>query len=325
MVDVTNLSILTFNSHQAFNYHFAKIGAKIFVVHEIPGKNINRWDNNAHPCPQNVTLISRDEAENLYRKNELHLAICHNMSDLMEIKDWRLKKVLHFHETVRGRILTEKSSIRHSEWEQMVKSYLRTIGDVHLAFVSTKKSTDWNLEGTIIELAVDPYDYYGYTGNVPVALTVSNRFKMRGKILGYDIHRAVLGGFPCEIMGYNPEISNSKPAKDWDELKEKYRQNRVYLFTALEEYEDGYNTAMLEAMATGMPVISYKNDTSPIIDGVNGYISDDISYLHQRLKYLLENKERAISLGKAARRTAIEKFGIEQYVEKWKKLIDNIL
>ena len=319
------INILTFNSHQPYNYNFAKIGARIFVVHKIPGKNIKHWDTNIRPCPQNVVLISLDEGEALYRRKQIDLAVCHNISDVMEIRDWRIKKVLCVHETVRGRIVTEQSRIDRREWNQMVKSYLRTAKDVHLVFVSEKKAKDWDLEGYIIEPGVDSDDYYGHKGKIPEALTVSNQFKVRGEILGYVVHGAILSQHPCEIVGYNPGLPDSKPAKNWDELKRKYQQYRVYLFTAQEEYEDGYNLAMLEAMVTGMPIISYKNDTSPVKDGVQGYISDDIYYLRERMEYLLENREAAIELGRAARKTAVEKFGISQYIEEWKKLISDII
>ena len=51
-----------------------------------------------------------------------------------------------------------------------------------------------------------------------------------------------------------------------------YCLQRVYLNTLVEDYEDGYNLALLEAMSAGMPVISIANKTSPIENGVNGYI-----------------------------------------------------
>lgn len=297
----------------------------MFIIDEIPGGKMRCWNGCIRPCPQNVTLISLQEAEVLYRQNKIDLAICHNLSDLMAIRNWQLKKVLCIHSTVGGRILTEGSEINHKEWVQMVKSYLSVVKDVYLVSVSFKKAKDWDLETAIIELGVDPGDYYGYTGTLPMVLTVSNGFKQRGKILGFDIHCAILGEHRCEIVGFNRELPDSKPTNNWDELKEKYRENRVYLYTALEEYEDGYNTAMLEAMVTGMPVISYKNNSSPIMDGVNGYISDSISYLRECLGHLLENKEEAFSLGQEARKTALQKFGLDQFIEKWERLITKII
>ena len=40
-----------------------------------------------------------------------------------------------------------------------------------------------------------------------------------------------------------------------------------------DEYEDGYNLAMLEAMASGMPVVALANRSSPITDGVDGFFA----------------------------------------------------
>ncbi len=326
MVDLSHVNILTFNSHQPHNYYFSKVGAKLYIIHDIPGKNMPLWDPNVRPCPPNVVLLSRQEAEEMYHNNRFDLAVCHNISDLMEIKDWKLKKVLYIHETVRGRIMTERSRIGHGEWVRMVKCFLETLKDVHLAFVSSKKARDWHLEGTIIELGIDPHDYpFTYKGHDPTALTVSNQFKLRGNILGYHIHQSILQGLPCRIIGYNPGLNGSRPAKDWEDLKENYRRSRVYLYTAQEDYEDGYNNAMLEAMATGMPVISYKNDSSPIQDGKNGYISEDISYLRQRLTSLLKDGEKAAAMGREACRTALRQFGIHRYLEKWQRLIERIL
>jgi glycosyltransferase involved in cell wall biosynthesis len=54
---------------------------------------------------------------------------------------------------------------------------------------------------------------------------------------------------------------------------------------------------MLEAMASGMPVVSISSPTSPIIDGKNGFISSDLYYLKDKLKLLLDNLELAKSVG----------------------------
>jgi glycosyltransferase involved in cell wall biosynthesis len=316
-----DLDILTFNSHQTFVYNFAKIGARIYVIHKIPGKAIQRWDEAVRPQPPNVTLISLAKARELCRRGRLDLAVCHNISDLMAIRDIEIKKILCLHGTVKGRIVTEGAKISEKDWNDMVKSYIKAVKNLHIVFVSKKKSKGRDLDGTIIELGVDPEEYHGYTGNLSKVLTVVNQFIMRRKILGYHLHRAVTRSVGCDIVGNNPGLPGSEPAKNWEHLKEIYRRHRLYLFTALGIYEDGYNTAMLEAMATGMPVVSYTNDSSPIIDGVNGFISDNISCLRERVRFLLDDRDLAAQMGKAARRTVVEQFGIQRFVDKWKRLI----
>ena len=59
---------------------------------------------------------------------------------------------------------------------------------------------------------------------------------------------------------------------------------------------------MLEAMATGMPVVTLPNPTSPIEDGVNGFVSDDPARLRDGVMELLEDGRKAALLGTAAGR-----------------------
>jgi glycosyltransferase involved in cell wall biosynthesis len=148
---------------------------------------------------------------------------------------------------------------------------------------------------------------------------------MRRVILGYDRYRKIVRSVPCRIVGENPGLPDAFTASDWEALKENYRNHRAYVYTALSEYEDGYNLAMLEAMATGMPVVSIENDTSPIIDGVNGFISDDERVLEKRLKQLLLDREKAAAMGTAARQTVSNLFGIHRFIQNWRRLIAGII
>jgi tetratricopeptide (TPR) repeat protein/glycosyltransferase involved in cell wall biosynthesis/ubiquinone/menaquinone biosynthesis C-methylase UbiE len=86
-------------------------------------------------------------------------------------------------------------------------------------------------------------------------------------------------------------------------------------------YEDGYNLSMLEAMATGMPVLSLANPTSPITDGEDGFISDDIQQLRRSAKLLLDDVNLAKTVGAKARTTVETKFPISFFVARWEKAI----
>ena len=82
---------------------------------------------------------------------------------------------------------------------------------------------------------------------------------------------------------------------------------------------------MLEAMATGMPVVSVANPTSPVVDGVNGYISDDSHYLQDRIQELLSNRDLAIELGAKGRETVAKEFPISRFVRRWNALFDRVM
>ena len=317
-------SILTFNSHQSYVHSFAKIGLRLCVVDRIAKGSLAAWDPAVRPVPANVRLISMQTAGRLYREGALRAVVCHNVSDLMAVKSWQLPKVLCVHSTVAGRILSERARITKEEWLDTVRAFLNTVEHVRVVFVSAKKAADWGMSGTVIRLWVDPDDYCGYSGKSARALTVSNQFKLRGEILGYDLYRRIVGDRAAEIVGYNPGMAAARPARTWDELKNKYRQNRVYVYTARQAYEDGYNTALLEAMSTGMPVIAYSNDSSPVVDGVNGFISDDTEVLRKGLIFLLKDRSVAATMGRAARRTVLERFPREQFVDRWVDLLNRL-
>ena len=75
----------------------------------------------------------------MYGKGRIDLVVCHNISDLIEVSEWQVNKILCLHETVRGRIVTERSKIGHRDWNRMVRAYLQSVKDVHIVFVSEKK------------------------------------------------------------------------------------------------------------------------------------------------------------------------------------------
>jgi glycosyltransferase involved in cell wall biosynthesis len=97
-------------------------------------------------------------------------------------------------------------------------------------------------------------------------------------------------------------------AANWEKLKGIFQSHRFYIHTADPRYEDGYNMATLEAMAAGLPVLGNRHPTSPIADGVDGFLSDSPSELRSRAGQLLSDPDLAWRMGQAARQTAIRRF-----------------
>src|SRR5690606_3724519 len=79
--------------------------------------------------------------------------------------------------------------------------------------------------------------------------------------------------------------------------------HRFYVHTADPELEDGYNLAMLEAMACGLPVVGCCHPTSPIEHGISGFLDDDPAALATFARRLLDEPELAARMGAAARAT----------------------
>jgi glycosyltransferase involved in cell wall biosynthesis len=84
--------------------------------------------------------------------------------------------------------------------------------------------------------------------------------------------------------------------------------------------------AVIECMMAGLPIVALATTemTTVIRDGVNGFISTDVDFLLNKMKFLLKNPEAARQLGREARRTALERFNIERFVGDWNEAFDEV-
>ncbi|MFO7974020.1 MAG: glycosyltransferase, partial [Candidatus Hydrogenedentota bacterium] len=82
-----------------------------------------------------------------------------------------------------------------------------------------------------------------------------------------------------------------------------------------------YNLAMLEAMATGMPVVSLANPTSPLTDGEDGFLSYEAEVLRGHINNLLEDVSLAREIGARGKETVAREFPIELFAEQWRETI----
>ena len=90
------------------------------------------------------------------------------------------------------------------------------------------------------------------------------------------------------------------------ELKEVYQKADVFVFPSLLE---GMGLVVLEAMASGLPVITTDNGPGDIVrDGVDGFIVPirDPQAIAERLEFLRANPDVRLAMGRSARVRALE-------------------
>jgi glycosyltransferase involved in cell wall biosynthesis len=75
-------------------------------------------------------------------------------------------------------------------------------------------------------------------------------------------------------------------------------------------------------MACGCAVVSTANCMIPEIieNGKNGLISNDPQELRGFLELLLKDEDLAKELGENARKTIVERYNLETFVDNWNKL-----
>jgi glycosyltransferase involved in cell wall biosynthesis len=110
---------------------------------------------------------------------------------------------------------------------------------------------------------------------------------------------------------------------DPEKMPELYRNNDIFISASMQE---GMSNAMLEAMASGLPIVTTRCEgLAELIDG-NGLIveQDNIEAIVKAIKQLADNSELYKQMSIAARKQA-EKFNwasiAESYIEQYRKII----
>ncbi len=314
------LNILSFNWHEPYLWNLAKTGHRFDIVEPDRGRRgIRSWNTKIRPVPENVSIVSDALLIANLDKGLYDVAVVHNFSDLKRVADVDIPTILVLHNKLTCELKAGSDTVTRSDYLSQIEILLNNV-DL-LVFVSESKKEDWGFTGSamVIRHGVDIREMHTYSGATPKALRVGNAIRQRDFMLGYNTQEEILEGHENSLIGINPQIEKSETPRSFDDLKAMYASHRLYLNTTIEPYEDGYNMAMLEAMATGMPVVSITNSSSPITDGVEGFISSDIGYLRRRISQLLDDQWLAANLGSKGKSKVGREFSMEKFITSWNK------
>ena len=283
----------------------------------MPRGGVLRWDDRVRPRPDNVKLYST--VSQAVAEQSWDWVLAHNVSDLIDSRVVPVPKVFLVHGTLSGRVLQDGARVDHHQYVSSLSSLLDYHG-CKVVYISELKQRDWAMPGCVISSAVDPSWYGGHLGNVRGVLQVCNHLVERGGLLGYEVRRDACLGLPTKVVGKNPGLGDAVMANDWDALKDYYRAYRVYLHSSIFPHEDGYNLAMLEAMASGMPIATLTHPTSPIEDGVDGIVASTSTQLRARIVQLLDRPDQALEMGRAALEKVKRAFPVKRFRHCWQSL-----
>ncbi|MGE0039823.1 MAG: glycosyltransferase [Vicinamibacterales bacterium] len=319
------MRILTFNWHEAYVSTLARTGHTFDVVERDKGGS-RAWFYETRPVPPNVRIVREATARDRVRAGGYDVVICHNVPDLIWLRDDRVPRVVVLHNRLTTELALGGNTVpRRQHLADVARVMAEARGPVQVVCISETKKADWGFEdAAVIPPGIDLRDYDGYVGDVRRILRVGNFMKARDVMLGYADQLAIVGGRPSTLLGLNePEPgAEVRFTRSWDDLKAAFRGHRVFLNTTVDGFEDGYNLAMLEAMATGMPVVSTPNETSPLTDGVDGFVSADRVRLAACVGELLADHDLARRLGAAARATVARTFPMDAFVARWNRVLE---
>jgi len=288
------------------------------IVVGLRGRPRSHWDEAMRPLPPKARVVRQKEI--LRGAEEYRCIITHNLTDLLDVKSLSGPRLLVLHETLDGAIFEQRTTITASELKRAVATFTK-MTNTHVVAVSKLKAKSWGDFDDIVTFCASPEDYPDWRGDLARGLRVANHILRRPRILMWEFHERTFGSLPITLVGHNPEMTGVKAAKDWTELKDILSHHRFYVHTADPEFEDGYNMATLEAMAAGLPILGNRHPTSPIIDGVNGFLSDDPTELRSHAIRLLQDRELAARMGAAARETVAKHFPPSRFAERFGRSI----
>lgn len=313
--------ILTFNFHEPYLCLMAKTGLPMDVGSYAQGPLQRVWHDVFRPVPPGVTLVEEPVWRERLAVNYYDVVIAHNEMNALDVAKARCGKLLVCHNR-RTFLNTTVTIDGDSDPVAAFDKLLQFLGErFEFVFISESKRADYGMPGRVILPGIDLDEYTGYRGDAPQVVRVGNTMRQRTLMFDVDFQEAVCADVPNVVYGVNPEIPDAQVARSWDALREVYRTYRCMLHVSREAYEDGYNLAMLEAMATGMPVVALANPTSPITDGVDGFVSYDAAILRERLQALLADPELARQIGQRGRETVGRLFSLEAFVARWREAI----
>jgi glycosyltransferase involved in cell wall biosynthesis len=192
-------------------------------------------------------------------------------------------------------------------------------------------------EDAMIRFYKDEKEFDNWNGKIAKVITVAQsmnkRFFFDKYACRFDIFNQVTEGLPRSLYGPDNEDSGIEGGLlTYAQLKKAYRDNRVYFYTG--SYPASYTLNLMEAMMTGIPVVAIGRELAnlrvydmdvyevdKILNGTNGFCSNNVDELREKVKFLLDNPQEARKMGEEGRKTAIELWGKDKIYSEWREFL----
>jgi glycosyltransferase involved in cell wall biosynthesis len=301
------LKILTWHTHGAYLYYLTQAPHDFYVLAK-PGRPPGYSGRSGHlPWGANVHDLPAGEAKKqsfdciVFQDDAQYLADQH---ELLSAAQRGLPKIYVEHDPPRSRPVEERHIVQ-----------ARDVLLVHCTHFNRLMWDNGETPTRVIDHGVvEPAARY--TGELERGLVVINNIASRGRRLGFDIFSEAKKHVALDLVGMGAESTGGLGEVLHAELPAFAARYR-FLFNPIRYTSMGL--AVIESMMVGLPIVALATTemVTVIRDGQNGFIDSDPARLVERMKLLLADRELAAQLGRQARRTALERFGIARFVADW--------
>ena len=310
-----SLRLLTFAGHPAWLAAAVSIGHRWDVVVPTSG-GLGTWWARTHALPPGTRAVRPLQAAVALARGAYDLVICHDTARRIWAGPTETPVACVFH------VRVPLAALIGDGRADLIARAGALWATTHRVFVSDAVRESWGDEGDVIAPGVAVPPAVRPEPTEPRVLVAGDFLALLAPINGSPIVESVVEGLPVTVMGLNPGIDDSGPVPG--AMAQAMRTHRVFLHASHASLQEGHSRALLDAMAAGMPIVAVAHPDSPIIDGVNGYISDNPAVLRARLEQLLADDTLAARLGAAARATVVERFPLATFQARWRELVGTL-
>ncbi|MGQ0648310.1 MAG: glycosyltransferase [Gemmatimonadaceae bacterium] len=304
------MKLLVLNCHEAWVHQLGVLGAELDIVVGLPGRYTRGWDSAMRPLPDKARTLTLEDA--LAGGRRYDCVINHNITDLLDTRPVAAPKLLVLHETLEGRMEQQDAEFEARDMRALLNTYLASVGG-HAIAISRMKAKSWGVTHTVVQNSADSDAYLPHVGDLACGIRVANHITSKRVFLAWDFHNDALDGLPVRIVGHNPDMPNVAAAEDWDHLKRMLSAHRFLVHTADARYEDGYNMAVLEGMAAGLPILTNEHPSTIVQHGVTGFIASSTAQMREHAQRLLEDEALAHAVGENARAYVARHFSPDRF------------
>ena len=314
------MKILAPNRHTVYFLLFGKTGHEIDILTTLPGEEL-KWQTPLDELPKNMKLVEwSDDIKQKLDNGHYDLAVLLTLKDLIffsKFKDLPIVFMVHI-------ALYSHSLKLKLRWilKRFLLSVITLNRKITVAFSSPWKKSTWhyNPAPVIKHPPLPTPDIIFEEGTIPKAVTVGNHLDNREEV-DFKLFVELRKHVEIDLIGQNPSVPDAITPSSRTEFGEELRKYQIFVFLLQFPWEDGYNLAVLEAMQSGMAVISMEHPTTLIEQGKNGFLCKSPEEMANRIKELQSNPDLARQFGERSKEIVAEKFSTTKFVDSWNELI----